>query len=105
VKLSLRQLRGRQVQRLIIESVDLSLYIAQAEIDGECFLLTDEQGRALRSHNLLGMKERLRDVEADQRVLRQRSAYDEMVGSAGGGDNLLEVPLGPGFESLPRWEH
>lgn len=106
MKRSLGSLRRCAVQRLVIESVDLSLYIAHAEIDGRSYLLTDDRGAVLKTHNLLAMKEQLAPLQAAERVLRQRSAYDEMVGSAvPGGDNTLEVRLGPGYETLPRWQH
>lgn len=106
MKLSLRELRRRQVQRLVIESVDLSLYIAHAEIDGQSHLLTDHRGGVLKTPNLLRMKELLAGIACEERVLRQRSAYDEMVGSGvPAGNNTLEVRLGPGYETLPRWQH
>lgn len=106
MKRSLSSLRRRPIERLVIESVDLSLYIAHAEVDGRSYLLTDDSGAILKTHNLLAMKERLAGLEAVERVLRQRSAYDEMVGSTvAAGDNTLEVRLGPGYETLPRWQH
>lgn len=106
MKMSVKTLRRRDVQRLIIESVDLSLYIAHAEIDGLRYLIADDDGRVLKTPNLLGMKERLARVRARELVLQQRSAYDEMVGCARGGeDNQMEVRLGPGYESLPPWQH
>ena len=105
MKITLRELRKRPVDRLIVESVDLSLYIAHAEVDGHRYLVADRDGRPLTTPNLLAMKERLAAIEAAERVLLQRSAYDEMVGSHARGDNLLEIPLRPGYESLPRWEH
>ena len=106
MKIALKALRRRPVQRLIIESVDLSLYIAHAVIDGTRFLITDAAGVPLRTPNLMTMKERLADVAAEERVLLQRSAYDERVGcDFEAVDNALEIPLGPGYESLPPWQH
>lgn len=106
MKISLKALRRRRVQRLVIESVDLSLYIAHAEIDGESFLIADADGKALKTPNLMAMKEALAPIRADARVLRQRSAYDEMVGQGfAPADNAMEIPLGPGYESLPAWQH
>ena len=105
MKLTLRELRKRSVDRLLIESVDLSLYIAHAEVAGVRYLIADGSGRPLRTPNLLSMKEQLAKVDAGERVLLQRSAYDEMLGGPAGGDNTLELPLQPGYETLPRWEH
>ena len=105
MKIPLRKLRKRRVDRLLIESVDLSLYIAHAEIDGRRHLIADADGRPLRTPNLLAMKEQLAGIDAKDRVLLQRSAYDEMVGHSAAGDNAMELPLRPGYEALPRWEH
>lgn len=94
------------IERLIIESVDLSLYIAHAVINGQRRLITDADARPLKTSNLMAMKALLRDIDAPERVLQQRSAYDEMVGrEQDSSDNCLEIPLGEGYESLPVWRH
>ena len=106
MKIALKALRRKSLDRLLIESVDLSLYIAHAECDGARYLITGDDGRPLKTANLMAMKERLAKLEAREYVLLQRSAYDEMVGQGfAGGDNCLEVRLGPGYESLPAWQH
>lgn len=106
MKTTLRALRGQALDRLVIESVDLSLYIAYAEEAGARHLITDERGRTLKTRNLLDMKTALAGLNATQRVLIQRSSYDEMVGqSFAPADNSLEIPLGPGFEALAPWQH
>lgn len=105
MKMELKALRRRTVDRLLIESVDLSLYIAHAEIEGQRFLIY-EQKRVLKTPNLMAMKEKLASIDAQARVLVQRSAYDEMVGQGyEPADNTMEIPLGPGYESLPGWQH
>lgn len=104
MKIPLKALRRRPVERLIIESVDLSLYIAHAVIDGQQHLIAGDNGKALKTVNLLAMKQALRSINAGECVLLQRSAYDEMVGLRyPPADNALELPLGPGYESLPDW--
>lgn len=106
MKMALKALRRKSLDRLLIESVDLSLYIAHAECDGARYLITGDDGRPLKTANLMAMKERLAKLEVREYVLLQRSAYDEMVGQGfAGGDNCLEVRLGPGYESLPAWQH
>jgi hypothetical protein len=106
MRTTLKALKKKRVDRLVIESVELSLYIAIAEIDGERHLISDDRGQALRTTNLLAMKTLLMGVDARERVLSQRSAYDEMVGQGfEAGDNRMEIPLGPGFETLPSWQH
>jgi hypothetical protein len=106
MKTTIKALRRRSIDRLIIESVDLSLYIAHAEIDGQRWLLTDNAGKILTTRNLLDMKTALVDLKAKERILTQRSAYDEMVGQGfAPAEEALEVPLGPGFETLPPWQH
>lgn len=106
MKITVKALKRRAVERLEIESVDLSLYIAHAEVDGQRMLIMDASGKTLKTRNLLDMKEALASIKAAATVLVQRSAYDEMVGrGAPMQDNTLEVPLGAGYESLPPWQH
>ena len=106
MKVALKKLRKRRVDRLIIESVDLSLYIAHVEVDGERRLISDGDGGVLKTANLMAMKTLLVDIDAGERVLSQRSSYDEMVGQGfEPADNRMEIPLGPGFETLPPWEN
>ncbi len=106
MKTSIRALKGKRLDRLVIESVDLSLYIAHAEVGGHSYLLADADGRVLKTQNLLDMKTALAKLDAAECVLRQRSPYDEMVGQGfEPADNVMEVPLRPGFETLPPWQH
>lgn len=99
----LKALRGRDdLEKVVIESVDLSLYIATAVFDGQEALITGRDGKPLKTHNLLGMQRQLRGVVDCELVLRQRSAYDEMVGhSHPAADNTMELSLGD--QPLPEW--
>ena len=106
MKVTLKELRKTAPDRLVIESVDLSLYIAHAEHQGHRALIVGDDGRALKTRNLLDMKTVLKRINANERVLTQRSSYDEMVGHGHGSvDSTMEIPLGPGFETLPPWQH
>lgn len=106
MKITLRELRGCQVQKLVIESVDLSLYIAQATVDDDVRLVVGEDGKPLKERNLLGMKRHFAGITVDACILRQRSAYDEMIGhSWQAADNTLEIPMTTAAQPLPDWEH
>lgn len=107
MKLTLAQARRRQRTRIVVESLDLSLYIARAELaDGTVALLVDGGGRALRTHNLLAMKTLLAGLAPTPLALRQESAYDEMCGQGGApGRNALELPLDGAVQPPPRWLH
>lgn len=107
MKIAYKELAARSaVDKLVIESVDLSLYIARAVIEGDERLVVDKQGRTVKTRNLLEMKELLSGINAVELVLRQRSAYDEMVGQPSWDcDNALEVGLSPDVYPTPRWQH
>ena len=82
------------VDKLIYHSIDLSLYQVSAIINGEEHYVCDERGKLLRSFNLIELQKLLRKVAAEKTVLRQTSAYDEMIGGPEKGEsNALEVPL------------
>ena len=82
------------VEKLILHSVDLSLYQASVIIDGQEHFIVDNKGALLRSRSLLELQKLLHQVCATQAVLRHTSAYDEMIGGPEKPfTNALEVPL------------
>jgi hypothetical protein len=85
---------------VIVHSLDQALYQVTVLIDGAERLLVDDSGRTLRSHSLERLREMLARLPVASLVLRQRSAYDEMIGQPPReGDNVLEVSL-----ALPEGE-
>jgi hypothetical protein len=104
VKLKLKEIRQKSgIDRFVIESVDLSLYIAFVQIDGVEHLIADNTGKPLKTTNLLSMQRQIKQFGQVESVLRQRSAYDEMVGrpSQVSADNTMEISLGS--QPLPEW--
>lgn len=96
MKITLQQLQQSVgLGRVVIHSLDFSIYVAYAEFGGdEALLITEADGRPLRTRNVTEMKQRLVSVPTPALVLRHQSAYDEMVGQpVRSGDNRLEVPL------------
>jgi len=82
------------VEKLIYHSVDLSLYIVSAIVEGDEYYLTDDKGAFLKAHTLLELQKVLRDVSAQKTVLLHTSPYDEMIGGpVKTHSNALEVPL------------
>lgn len=94
--------RAGDIERIVIESVDLSLYIARAQIDGAERVIAEKNGKLLKTTNLLAMKRTLKSLADCELVLRQQSAYDEMVGhSYAANANTMEISLGN--QPLPEW--
>ncbi|GAL30527.1 hypothetical protein JCM19239_3137 [Vibrio variabilis] len=86
--------------KLVIHSLEMSLYQASVILDGEEHYVTHDNGSLLRTHNVVDMRRLCQNLTATETVLRQDSAYDEMVGSPiRAGENTLEVPLGR-FDSV-----
>ena len=107
MKITLQQLRASaSVERVVILSIDCSLYIARATVAGVERLVTDSSGATLKTRNILDMKQQLADVPFGELLLQQQSAYDEMVGQpVREGANTLQVSLSPECYPLPDWEH
>ena len=82
------------VEKLIFHSLDLALYNVSAIVEGKEHMIEDEKGMRLTAFNILSLQKKLVNVKARQQVIRQHSAYDEMIGGANKTDNMLEVPLG-----------
>ena len=81
------------VTRVIIHSLEGSLYQVSVEIDGAEHIVTDSGGQLLRTNSLTDMKERLQSIPHKHMVMRHESAYDEMVCQPSGGINRLEIQL------------
>ena len=102
MKVAINKLASLDISSVVIESVDLSLYIAHVRVGDNEHVITDRQGKVLKTRNLLEMQRLLRKAVSCEFFLRQRSAYDEMVGHAHrASDNSMELPLGR--EPLPDW--
>ena len=102
MKVAINKLAGLDISSVVIESVDLSLYIAHVCVGDNEHVITDRQGKVLKTRNLLEMQRLLRKAVTCEFFLRQRSAYDEMVGHVHrAADNIMELPLGS--EPLPDW--
>ena len=83
-----------QIDKVTIHSLDLCLYQVSILYRGEEHYITDSGGKLLRSHNLVSMQALFEGLRVKQMVLRQQSAYDEMVGQPlRQGSNAIEVPL------------
>ena len=85
----------RTIPKLIYHSLDCALYqVSVMTPDGEQ-MVTDGKGKLLRSHSLITLQAMFDDFPVAEQVLRQQSAYDEMVNQpVRSGSNQLEVPLG-----------
>ncbi|TMX33437.1 hypothetical protein DA096_10070 [Vibrio rotiferianus] len=82
------------IDKLVIHSLDLALYQVSVLVDGEEHFVTDDKGKFLRAHSILELQKQRRNLKANKQMLRQHSAYDEMVGQPSSiGTNELEVLL------------
>ena len=85
---------------VVIHSLDQALYQVTVIVEGAERLLVDADQKPLRSHSLQQMREVLARLPVASLVLRQQSAYDEMIGQGvREGDNMLEIPLSLPAES------
>lgn len=84
------------IAKVIIHSIDLSMYQVSILIDGQEHYIADNKGKLLRTFNILDMQKLMKPYAYQEIVLRHESAYDEMIGQAPTtpGNNRLEVPLG-----------
>ncbi|WP_305819292.1 DUF6482 family protein [Photobacterium leiognathi] len=82
------------IDKLVVHSLDLSLYQASVVIDDQEHYITNEKGDYIRAISILEIQKMCRRLKVKSWVLRQQSAYDEMIGMPyGKQDNTLEVPL------------
>lgn len=83
------------IDKIVIHSIDGMLYQAYADIEGEEFLVVNEQGKPLRHNNKISLQEEFESLPCQKMTLRHQSAYDEMIGQPVREEsNQLEVSLG-----------
>lgn len=93
--MTLKQLeKQKSIDKLIFHSLDLALYNVSAIVSGEEYMITDNKKKRIVSHNIVSLQKQFQQVHATSRVLRQQSAYDEMIGGAPKINNEMEVSLG-----------
>lgn len=104
MKITLQQLHNSiGLTRVVVHSLDFSIYLAYAEFGEDALLVTEADGKPLRTSNLTAMKQRLAAVATPELYLRHQSAYDEMVGQPlREGDNALEIPLSRDWGDFPE---
>ncbi|MGD9661763.1 MAG: DUF6482 family protein [Porticoccaceae bacterium] len=82
------------LNKVVIVSLDPSFYQLLVAVDDVEYLVWEAEGKVLTTRNLTLMREKLADLSIGELVLRQESAYDEMVGQpVRSTSNALEVRL------------
>lgn len=92
-KVYYKELSKYKIEKIIICSLDQSLYQALLIIDNEEHLIWETKTKALKTRSLMTMQEAFEEFEVGELVLRQESAYDEMVGLGEGGSNRMEIRI------------
>lgn len=90
------ELENKQnIEKIIIHSLDNSLYQASVITNGEEQYITDNDGKLLRSFNILNFQSMFKKFSIANIVLRHQSAYDEMIAQPLRTDsNAIEIPVG-----------
>ncbi len=105
MKITDSNLASHDIEKLIINSLEQSLYQAIVVIAGQEHVVWTSSGKTLTTRNLAQMREHFEAMDIPQIVLRQESAFDEMIGFERGNDtNRMEIPLGHDLYPLPGGE-
>ena len=87
--------RYPKIPKLIVQSLDHSLYSASVLIDSVEFNVLKDNGTLLTARSILEIQKQCRKLNTESQVLRHESAYDEMIGGPEKlSSNRLEVSLG-----------
>lgn len=104
MKIQFRHLAEIQpIKKATIHSLELSLYSLSVQVGEEQKWVLDERGEVLTRHSVAQMREVIETLAVDELVLRQQSAYDEMVGmSHAHGNNTMELTLARDLKPVAR---
>lgn len=92
-KVFYKDLSKFKIQKIVICSLDQSLYQALMVNDDTEQLIWVSNSKPLKTRSLMKMQELFEGLDVDELVLRQESAYDEMVGLDVKVSNRMEVRL------------
>ena len=92
-KLLYKDLTKFKIEKVVICSLDQSLYQALLIDNDDEHLIWESNSKPLKTRSLMKMQELFEELEVGELVLRQESAYDEMVGLNVKGSNRMEVRL------------
>ena len=94
--ISLRDLQALKTPvDAILHSIEGSIYRVSVLLEGREIRLLEADGKAFQRRSANHVREALRECPIRTLILRQHSAYDEMIGQAvRAGANTLEVSLG-----------
>ena len=82
------------VADVTIHSLDVALYQVTVALQTGPHVLVDKHGKVIRHRNLQHVREMLHVLPVRNVVLRQESAFDEMIGQPSReGSNALEVQV------------
>jgi hypothetical protein len=95
MKITLKELRGKPGPfDAIAHSIEGALYTVSVVVDGREYRLVDDDGKTLIRRSIMHVREVLEGIALTKLILRQVSAYDEMIGQAAReSPNTLEVPV------------
>ncbi len=86
---------GKVIDKVIIHSLDCSLYQVSIEQNGRETWVMDKNGQPMTARNILELEAKFERFQVNSMVLRHESAYDEMVNQpVRQGSNRMEVPIG-----------
>lgn len=91
------------LDKVIIESVEQTLYRLLVEAEGICYYVIESPGKSLTRRSILEIQELLSPYIIKGLFLSHSSPYDEMIGMDVNHDsNELLVPIGNYYNSLPE---
>lgn len=82
-----------EIQALVINSFECEIYLVEVKIDSQLFKVVGLEGKPLVFRSQLAAKMPFKGMEVQSTILRQTSAYSEMIGLESGVIPPLEVRL------------
>ncbi len=84
-----------RIDKLIVHTFESNVYSASVIIDGEEYAICKDNGDYLIARSVIEIQNLCAPLRISTQVLRQESAYDEMIGGPEKAEgNRMEVSLG-----------
>lgn len=94
MKVTLDQLRDREIPRLVVRSVTMAVCTVEVELEGKTHVLCGRDGQVMRFNGVDHARNSLSELKVRDAFLLHDSPYDEMVGLSDAPSEPIWVPLG-----------
>lgn len=81
------------IDKLVVQSYEMNVYLVELHINGESGLVFDDKNNLLRFNSTQAIREAFEDCKVKEACMQHDSPYDEMIGNPPKSSDRLPLPF------------